>query len=95
MTEQEYLDEIKIIERKAKNDKYEAAVRYVFSNQSNKIGDVVSCSSFTIKVDSLEAGFSFGANIPECKYYGECLTKKGQPRKDGQRGTIGQGAIVK
>lgn len=84
MTQEELKEKIAAIDRLAATQKKAAYYEYVRTNAKHKIGDVVSDNSDTIRVETIEFSVS-GKNDVSIFYYGTMLTKKGEPRKDGQK----------
>ena len=84
MTQEELKEKIAAIDRLAATQKRAAFFEYVRTNAKHKIGDVVSDNSDTIRVETIEFSVS-GKNDVSIFYYGTMLTKKGEPRKDGQK----------
>lgn len=84
MTQEELKEKIAAIDRLATTQKKAAFFEYVRTNAKHKIGDIVSDSSQTIRVEKIEFSV-YGRNDVSIYYYGPMLTKKGEPRKDGQK----------
>lgn len=87
MTKEELKEKIAAIDRLAKTQKNAAFFEYVRTNAKHKIGDIVSDSLQTIRVEQIKFSVSsdYGQNDVSIFYYGPMLTKKGEPRKDGQK----------
>lgn len=84
MTQEELKEKIAAIDRLAATQKKAAFFEYVRTNAKHKIGDIVSDSSQTIRVEKIKFSV-YGRNDVSIYYYGPMLTKKGEPRKDGQK----------
>lgn len=90
----EYRERAKAIRRDAELEVKKLARDYAFSNSSVKVGDVIKSKlrhNQTILVDKINftlKTFMAHEESPECVYVGRVLTKKGEPRKDGEIGRI-------
>lgn len=91
MTKQELNAKVKAIELEADRQKHLAYKQYVAENAKYKIGDVVRDATDTIRVERV--GFSVYRDI-YIFYWGVLLTKKGVPRKDGERRAIYEERII-
>ena len=91
MTKQELNAKIKAIELEADRQKHLAYKQYVAENAKYKIGDVVRDATDTIRVE--QVSFSVYRDI-SIFYWGVLLTKKGVPRKDGERRAIYEERII-
>lgn len=91
MTKQELNEKIKAIELEADRQKHLAYKQYVAENAKYKIGDVVRDATVAIRVELV--GFSIFRDI-SIFYWGVLLTKKGVPRKDGERRAIYEERII-
>ena len=85
MNKQEYDAKIKAINEYANKQKVVAAKKYALTNNDISIGEFVCDHIGLILVDKISVGRGYGAEYPECVYYGVEYTKKRQPRKDGAR----------
>ena len=92
MTQEELKKKIAYIDRTAASQKRAAFLEYVRTNAKHKIGDVVSDSSQTIRVERIEFTV-YGRNDVSIYYYGTMLTQKGEPRKDGQKCAVWEDRI--
>ena len=90
MTKQELNAKIKAIELEADRQKHLAYKQYVAENAKYKIGDVVRDATDTIRVE--QVSFSIYRDI-SIYYRGVALTKKGVPRKDGERRAVCESMI--
>ena len=86
MTEQEYNEKIKIAEKNYKGSLNEIYKQYAFDLRKFKIGDIIKNNGTTIIIESFSAYKRQG--FPEPVYSGKELTKKLEPRKDGNIGSI-------
>lgn len=87
MTQEELKEKIAAIDRLAATQKKAAYYEYVAANAKHKIGDVVSDNSDTIRVEKI--AFNIKGSVEVSIYYwGVMLTKKGEPRKDGQKRAV-------
>ena len=69
---------------------------FALSNNSVKIGDIISASSCTIKVEKiLVAKQSYFSDLPECRYKGKKIKKDGKFFKDNSDDIIYQGELKK
>jgi hypothetical protein len=90
MTKQELDERIKAIEHDADNAKHLAYRQYVAENAKYKIGDIVTDGMDTIRVEQVSFTVYLEISI---FYYGVALTKKGVPRKDGERRAVYESRI--
>ena len=93
MTKDELKAKIAEIERMAELQKEQAYFEYVRTNAKYKIGDVVSDSTDTIRVEEIKFSVTRQFNEVSIWYWGPMLTKKGEPRKDGQKRAVFEWAI--
>lgn len=93
MTQEELKEKIAAIDRFAATQKKAAFFEYVRTNAKHKIGDVVSDSSQTIRVERIEFVYSRDSDNVSIYYYGTMLTKKGEPRKNGQKCVVWEDRI--
>lgn len=91
MTKQELNAKIKAIELESDRQKHLAYKQYVAENAKYKIGDVVRDATDTIRIE--QVSFSLYRDI-SIFYWGVLLTKKGVPRKDGERRAIYEERII-
>ena len=91
MTKEELNTKINAIELEADRQKHLAYKQYVAENAKYKIGDVVRDATDTIRVE--QVSFSVYRDI-SIFYWGVLLTKKGVPRKDGERRAIYEERII-
>lgn len=92
MTKDELKAKIAEIDRMAELQKKQAFFEYVRTNAKYKIGDVVSDSTDTIRVEKI----AFNINGPgevSIYYWGPALTKTGEPYKDGRKRAVFECAI--
>lgn len=92
MTIEELKQEIERIDRLAAVQKKQAYFKYVKDNARYKIGDIVSDSGHTIRVERIS--FGLYDSIPSIYYVGPILTKKGEPRKDGETYCVFESKII-
>lgn len=70
--------------------------KYALTNNNVKIGDIISDSTISIKVEKIQVvQSSFGNEYPECRYPGKKVTKKGDFFKDGSNDFIYQSNLKK
>lgn len=81
MTKEEMKARIAEIERECIERKKSVYQLYAETGGKFKCGDMVSDGSMSILVDRVSFSFMAGDIV----YYGPVLTKKGVPRKDGER----------
>lgn len=69
---------------------------YVLSNNSVKIGDIISASSCTIKVDRIHiVKNSYFNDLPQCCYTGRKIKKDGSFFKDNSIDSVYQSNLKK
>lgn len=88
MTQQEYEERLFELNKKFKQDKYDLAKEFALSNNSVKIGDIVSDGNNIISVSKLCIDFGYPNPIPYVYYKGIKLTKKLKPFKSGEFGVV-------
>lgn len=97
---QEYRLQAKTIRDKAEAEVKQLAREFAFANSTVQIGDKITSRlghGETIIVEEIKYSikpFLSKDESPECVYRGVLLTKKGQPRKDGQRSNIFQSDML-
>ena len=69
------------------------AKEYALSNNTVKIGDIVTGNTGSIVVNKIN--ISICRSIPQCIYRGVRLTKKGTPFKSGEESVIYQSNVIK
>ena len=89
MDKQEYIEKLKAIDGDAKKAKAALAKEFAMSNNTVKLGDIISDHANTIVVDHIGLGYSFDGT-PQCVYRGVALTKKLVPKKNGSSEKIWQ-----
>lgn len=93
MTQEELKERLAMIDRQSALQKKAAYFEYVKDNAKYKIGDVVSDETDTIRIERIDFNI-FGVGTVSIYYWGVILTKKGEPRKDGQKRAIYEERIV-
>lgn len=86
MTNEEMKQKIAHIERVALLQKNAVYREFVSSNAKYKIGDIIGDATDIIRVESISYS-EYHGNI-SIYYYGPLLTKKGEPRKDGEKRAV-------
>ena len=86
MTTEELYQLIENVEKRAMREKKEIYAKWVIDNAKYKIGDIISDSYDTIRVEKIS--YSIFRGVIDIVYYGPLLTKRGTPRKDGERAYI-------
>lgn len=79
MTEKEFLDKKRKIEKRARVAKQKLCSTYAMSNNPYNVGDIIYDHVCTIKIDSIGWSFPHGSDLPVCVYSGQRYTKKGVP----------------
>lgn len=92
MTKQELDAKIDAITREAEEKKRLAYKQYVAENAKYKVGDVVRDATDAIRVERVR--FTVVYRDISIFYWGVLLTKKGVPRKDGERRAIYEERII-
>jgi len=82
MNKEEFINKIKQIDLNAEQLKIAVIKKYCIANNKVNIGDVVSDSSDTIKVEKI--GFYLTTGEPCCIYTGQKLKKDGTPTKKAE-----------
>jgi hypothetical protein len=88
---------LKEINERFEKEKRELAKDYAFANNPYKIGDIISDSVGSIKVDLIQhtIGGTFIGKYPQCVYSGIELKKDLTPKKNGDRRKVFQSSIIK
>lgn len=86
MEKDEYLNQMKLIEKEFESKKYALYTKYAISNAKFKIGDTIKDERWAFVVDKITVSVMFG--FPEPVYNGFQLRSDLTPRKDGARVTI-------
>jgi len=79
MTEKEFLDKKRKIEKRASDEKQKLYQKYAMSNNPYEIDDIIFDHVCTIKIGSIGWSFPYGRDLPVCVYHGQRYTKKGVP----------------
>lgn len=90
MTEDELKTNLARIDSEYRKNVLAIKKQYALSNNTIKIGDVVSDGDDTITVESISAVMS---DKPSCAYFGIKITKSGKPFKSGEKATIHQSRV--
>jgi hypothetical protein len=87
----EYEEERERLDKEYKNNLSLLARDYAFSNNSVKVGDIISSKhGEKIVVDIIKYTSQCFRERPMCVYYGRVITKAGIPRKDKKKLRITQ-----
>lgn len=93
MTEEVYNGKRAALDREHKEKCFALAKEFAMSNNTVKVGDVVSRPGMTIIVDRIGIEWGRYGTFPQCCYSGRMLTKAGEPRKDGAIGYVFQSEV--
>ncbi len=93
MDKEQYLTKKKSIQADFDSEMLGINSAYAFSNSPVEVGDIVTGHYQTIKVDKIKLSAGRG-ELPQCVYFGAVLTKKGEPRKDGERNQVWQCDLI-
>lgn len=80
------------LEKEFNRRSHELLAEYCDSNNTVKIGDIVRDTVTIIRVETITYWNS--SRKPMCVYNGIELTKSLQPRKDGRKASVYQGAMI-
>jgi len=94
MTHDEYKEKLKQLEEAYQKEKKQLAVKYAMSNNTVKIGDVITDHIGSIIVDKINVG-GYSWRGVECVYEGFELTKRGRPFKNKRRRVVWQSNLKK
>lgn len=83
MTEQEYDEEIRLIEAEATQKKHAVYRKYAKDQEKFKVGDIIKDERWAFEIDKITAGKSFG--LPQPVYHGFELKKDLTPKKNNNR----------
>ena len=90
----EYKNLRQAIRERAKTEEMELAREYAYSNNTVKIGDIITDHIGSIKVEKIQWGFAFSRDYSECIYTGIELKKDKTPTKRGNKRQIYQSNLV-
>lgn len=90
MTKEGYEIKFKGIEDAFKRDKNNLQKEYAFANAKYKQGDLITDHSGTIIVESIKYDSGSFGEYPGAVYYGTEYTKKGIPKKSGEKRNVWQ-----
>jgi hypothetical protein len=98
MTEEEFLTEIKSLANYADQQRRNLCKEFALSNNNISVGDRIKDSRIEIIVERIQYTAPSFQDVqnrrPSCVYTGIVLTKKGEPRKDKQKGRINQDNVI-
>lgn len=86
MAEEEYKQRAEELYREYRQKQIELDKEYALSNNEVKVGDIVSDSCTTIKVEIIKVE-AYGG-IPHVYFEGPRLTKKLEPFKSGEKASV-------
>ena len=86
MTEQEYNERLKQVEKTYKDSLNDIYRQFAFDLRKYKVGDIIKNNVHTIIVESFSVYKMYG--LPQPVYIGRELNKKLEPRKDGNKAHI-------
>lgn len=79
----EFYQRLEILKNEYDSKVDEAKIEYALSNNTIKIGDIITDHIGSIKVIEINVATPFGSKLPCCLYNGREYTKKGEPKKNG------------
>lgn len=88
MTNEEYWEKKEEIDKEFLRKKRELDVEFCLSHNDIKIGDIVSDGSTTIVVEKIRVHPSWGSGLPYVYFEGTRLTRKLEPFKSKEIGTV-------
>jgi len=94
MTEQDYFIKLADLQAKLKIEEKKLIKEYVQSNATLKIGQIATDSSGSIEIDLIYGSRINSNHIPVITYYGVILKKDGTPKKNRERRSIYQTALI-
>lgn len=86
--------ELEILDEACRKEKERLIHKYAMDNNPYVIGEVVTDHIGTICIEHIQGTSSFPSGY-ECRYHGPELTKKGVPKKNGERRFVFQSNIVR
>jgi len=93
MTLDEYRTKRDALNAQCSSDKRDLAKDYALSNRKADIGDIIE--DYLGKVLAQKMGVTFGlGECPSIRYFGICLKKNGDPRKDGKKRWVYESRMV-
>jgi hypothetical protein len=96
MTPQEYTQKLELLQREFETAKKEISKRFVLTNNTVKIGDVIKDNTTAIKVEKIQIAMPFTRDeLPSAVYTGIIVNKDGKPNKKGQKASVWQRNLVK
>lgn len=93
ITKEKLKDQLNALDLKYKADRQQVLKEYALSNNTLKVGDVVTDHIGIIKIESIGVYIHFEDS--ECTYKGVELRKDGTPKKGNQIRTVYQSNIIK
>ena len=92
MEKEEYEKKLDLIKSRHNDEINALHMEYADSNNPYKIGDIVTDNIGSVKIEKIKYTIAL-SRIPSCIFYGQELTKKGIPKKNGSKREIWQGNI--
>ncbi len=92
MKTEEYQMQLDLLIKQHMKDKARLAVSFAKSNNTVKIGDIVTDHYHSIKVESI--GYDL-YKYPSCIYIGAYLKKNSEPKKNGEKSEVHQCNLTK
>jgi len=93
----DYEIRLKEINERFEKEKSELAERFAVSNNPYKVGDIITDSVGSIKIEVIKytLGGGYYGKYPQCVFRGVELKKDLTPTKKGEKRTIYQSSILK
>jgi hypothetical protein len=93
MTEEQFVEKMLEIDKKAKDAKNKLHEEYAMANSPYKIGDIIFDHMWCIKIETINFACQYMEIYPECVYNGWRYTKKGIPAKVKARCSVWQSNV--
>lgn len=93
MTEIEYKEKVKILKKEHDDKLIELAKECAHSNNTHKIGDIVTDHIGSIVIEKFRLYFGL-SSLPSMIYYGTELKKDGTPTKKGGKRDVYQDNLI-
>lgn len=93
MDSKQYLMAVKEEEKRHKDAMKMLASEYIDNVKKHNVGDIIEDNTNIIEISAVK--FTRDKEVPDVVYYGECLTKKLQPRVNSQYAWVFEKNITK
>ncbi len=88
MIKEDYLKNMKILEKEYKQKINQLKKNFALNNNSIRIGEIITDVYHNIKIKVKKIQFATEKEFPQCVYSGVKLIKQNKPYKNGEKETI-------